>query len=205
MRNLTILTISLAALVACNKSIETTGSANQTTNLSTAEAFIDAFYSFNPARLKSFLNVAEESAPAILYYQGWAEGGNYEIVDRRPCEMMESHIISCSITVRDDAMLALGSDFHVTDTFKITFTNSHITSVTTSSNDLKVYDDAANWVRNELSELVRLPCQGFFDGGPTPGACARAMAEGYARFAESDDFPPEDELMTPRKSEDAQD
>ncbi len=86
-------------------------------------------------------------------------------------------------------MLALGIDFHVTDTFTITFANNNIASVETSSNDLPLYFEAADWVRKELPDLIREPCQGFFDGGATPGECARAMAEGYTRFAASDDFP----------------
>ena len=86
-------------------------------------------------------------------------------------------------------MLALGIDFHVTDKFTITFTNNNITSVETSSNDLPIYFEAADWVRKELPDPIREPCQGFFDGGRTPGECARVMAEGYARFAASDVFP----------------
>jgi len=61
--------------------------------------------------------------------------------------------------------------------------------VETSSNDMQVYYDAYDWVRENLPELVREPCQGYFDGGPTPADCARVMALGYARFAASSDFP----------------
>lgn len=153
--------------------------------LNLAEEFIDAFYSFDPAALKSLLSAAEESVPSIIYYQGWAEGGNYEIIDRKPCVEQESDKVSCSVTVRDDPMLALGVDFNVTDTFHISFTSGNIISVKTTSNDLQIYHDAADWVRSEMPELVREPCQGFFEGGPTPGACARAMARGYAKFSES--------------------
>jgi hypothetical protein len=61
--------------------------------------------------------------------------------------------------------------------------------VKTSSDDPQLYYDAADWVRNNLPELIKVPCEGFFDGGPTPGECAKAMAQGYARFAASEDFP----------------
>jgi hypothetical protein len=47
------------------------------TNISTAENLIDAFYSFDASRLEATLEHAEDSAPSILYYQGWAEGGNW--------------------------------------------------------------------------------------------------------------------------------
>lgn len=44
--------------------------------LATAEALIDAFYAFDPARLRTAMSGAPTSIPTILYYQGWAQGGN---------------------------------------------------------------------------------------------------------------------------------
>jgi hypothetical protein len=186
---LAIVSVALFSVVSCDDSQNTTADSNHATILSTAEALIDAFYSFDRSRLESFLSFAEESIPSIAYYQGWAEGGNYKIVNRRPCEEKGANVIRCAITVEDDPMLALGIDFKVTDTFEISFENGEIKSVETSSDDMQVYYDAAEWVRKELPELVEEPCQGFFAGGPTPGDCARAMAEGYRRFSASDDFP----------------
>ena len=184
-----VLVIASVLFAGCDGSGETTAQIDDESNLATAESFIDAFYSFDPAMLETFLASAEASASSILYYQGWAEGGNYKIVDRKPCELDSSNVVNCSITVEDDPVLALGIDFKVTDTFSITFTNSEITAVETSSNDQQIYYDARDWVRKELPEFVEVPCQGYFDGGPTPGDCARAMAEGYRQFAASDDFP----------------
>ena len=158
-------------------------------NISQDEALIDAFYSFNRLRLEPLLASARSSAPNILYYQGWAEGGNYKIVERKACEEVSPGLVSCAITVRDDPMLALGIDFNVTDTFNITFTNNQITLVDTTSNDLQVYLDAYAWVTKELQELIAVPCRGFFDAGPTPADCARAMTKGYTLFAASNDFP----------------
>ena len=179
----------LIALLACDASVETTIQIDDESYLSTAEAFIDAFYSFDPLALEATLSSAAGSVLAITYYQGWAEGGNYKIVDRKHCEIKAANVVSCSITVEDDPMLALGIDFDVTDTFEITFTDTAITAVETSSDDIQLYYDARDWVRRELPALVEEPCQGYFDGGPTPGDCARAMAQGYIQFAASDDFP----------------
>lgn len=189
MRSLIGSVVMAMALLTCAGSVETTDRVNAQSNLSIAEAFIDAFYSFDLLELTATLSSAAGSISAITYYQGWAEGGNYKTVDREPCELKSADVVSCAITVQDDPMLALGIDFHVTDTFEISFTNNSITAVETSSNDLQVYYDASDWVFRELPELVEAPCQGFFDGGPTPGDCARAMAAGYAQFAASDDFP----------------
>ncbi len=179
----------LIALLACDASVETTIQIDDESYPSTAEAFIDAFYSFDPLALEATLSSAAGSVLAITYYQGWAEGGNYKIVDRKRCEFKAANVVSCSITVEDDPMLALGIDFDVTDTFEITFTDTAITAVETSSDDIQLYYDARDWVRRELPALVEEPCRGYFDGGPTPGDCARAMAQGYIQFAASDDFP----------------
>ena len=181
--------VILIALLACDEAVESTSLINDEARLSSAEAFIDAFYSFDPLQLEATLLSAAGSVSAIAYYQGWAEGGNYKIVERGACELKAANVVSCPITVEDDPMLALGIDFKVTDTFEISFTGSEITAVETSSDDLQIYYDARDWVREQLPELVDAPCQGYFAGGPTPGDCARAMAEGYRQFAASDDFP----------------
>ena len=188
MRKKSILLSIILFLVSC-ASLE-----KQDRKILLAENFIDAFYSFEKYRLEAFLDTSKSSAPIILYYQGWAEGGNYEVLNRKPCVMIDPEVVSCSITVKDDPMLALGIDFNVTDTFTLTFTGNKLISVETSSNDLQVYHDAGAWVMKELPELVSLPCKGFFDGGPTPADCARAMTKGYARFAISGDFPDEIEI-----------
>ena len=94
-------------------------------------------------------------------------------------------------------MLALGIDFNVTDTFEISYSDGEIDAVETSSNDLQVFGDAREWVNERHSELIRTPCERMFDGGPTPGECVRAMVEGYARFAASDDFPEAESSLQP--------
>jgi predicted methyltransferase len=158
---------------------------SETNDVLVAEKFVDAFYSFKAHALTAILSSAEESIPSIVYYQGWAEGGNYQIISRAPCKEEKPSLISCSITVQDDLMLALGIDFNVTDTFHLSFNNSHISSVATSSNDLQVFRDAQEWVTNNLPELIKKPCRDFFNGGPTPGLCVKAMVQGYAKFAEN--------------------
>ena len=45
-----------------------------------AERFIDAFYSFDRQRLARELASADSAAPRLLYYQGWAKGGQYQVV-----------------------------------------------------------------------------------------------------------------------------
>ena len=183
-----VLTLGLI-VGACTDSPDADSQELSSQNLNSAEALIDAFYSFDPAKLKPLLTSAEVSVPAITFYQGWAEGGNYKIVERQPCKAESADVINCSITVEDDPVLALNIDFNVTDTFTITFSGTEIVSVETNSNDQQIYYDAFDWVTKEMPEVMGGPCQGFFDGGPTPGDCARAMTEGYRRFAASDAYP----------------
>jgi hypothetical protein len=135
-------------------------------NLLAAENLIEAFYSFDRNRLTHALESAKGSQPEILFYQGWAAGGNYRVVKRMPCVRDGSASANCSITVKDDLMGALGIPFNVTDTFHVSFAEGRIVAVKTSSNDLPVFDQAMKWVRRERSELVRVPCEGFFSGRP---------------------------------------
>jgi hypothetical protein len=175
----TAILLALTSLMACVPTLSVEG-----TRLAHAEALIDAFYAFDKKALEYHLDYAQASIPSITYYQGWAEGGNYQIISRAPCQIEAQDTVTCAITVRDDPMLALGIDFNVTDTFHISFSNGHISAVRTTSNDLQVYKDAAEWVQSEMPELISEPCEGFFAGGPTPGDCARAMTKGYAKFAD---------------------
>jgi hypothetical protein len=180
---------AFAILLLQNGCSEHQNTADQSVDLDAAENFIDAFYSFNREQLESALSSAKESESSIIYYQGWAAGGHYAIVNRMPCRQDGLRSASCSITVKDDLMGALGIAFDVTDTFHLTFFDEEIRSVRTSSNDLKVFDDAEKWVWRERPELVREPCKGYFDGGPTAGLCVQAMVRGFAEFAASDEFP----------------
>ena len=182
------LTVGLC-IGSCTYSPATDSQKLSTQNLHSAEALIDAFYSFDSAEIKPFLFSAESSTPAIIFYQGWADGGNYKVIDRQPCKAESNTVISCSITVEDDPVLALNIDFNVTDTFTVTFSGTEIILVETSSNDKQIYHDAFNWVTKEMPEVMSGPCKGFFNGGPTPEDCARAITEGYRKFAESNAYP----------------
>lgn len=151
-------------------------------NMKVAEGFIDAFYSFDAERLKTFLTATDDSAQRILYYQGWAEGGNYIVVNRGACEAKEPNLIECPITVQDDPVVALKTNFNVTDTFHLTFADNQIASIKTSSNDQPIYYEARKWVEKHMPEVMSGPCQNRGKSSGTPQDCARAMTEGYKRF-----------------------
>ena len=155
--------------------------------LAAAEAFVDAFYSFDSAALTATLPGAASSIPFVTYYQGWAEGGNYEVVNRTPCVGVGS-IYSCRITVKDDLARALNLDFDVTDTFSLFFSGEEITEVRFDSDDPELVDSAFDWLFGNRPELFDGVCAGFFEGGPTPGECVQAVVEGFEDFAASDAF-----------------
>jgi hypothetical protein len=152
-------------------------------DLAAAERMIDAFYSFDPAPLRAALASAESSVPVIAYYQGWAEGGHYQVLDRQPCRIVGPKEASCSITVKDDLIVALGLPMHVTDTFHVTFDGGRIVGVRTSSNDPPMFMEAFQWVKKERAAQIEEPCRDFFKGGPTPQLCVQAMVRGFAEFA----------------------
>jgi len=168
-------------LSACENSSD---QAHHSSNLMLADAerVISAFYTFESEKLLPLLINAPESAPAILYYQGWAKGGNYSVLKRHPCVAESASSASCSITVDDDLVLALKRAHKVTDTFTMHFTDGKITSIETTSDDEPIYREAFDWVVQTNPELMTQDCDGFFADGATPAACARAMAAGYHQF-----------------------
>ena len=157
-------------------------SANQNPLPAAAEKLIDAFYSFDPRRLRAPMADAPASQPQLLFYQGWAEGGNYAIIDRQPCQFDSESEITCAITVRDDLIAALGTGYWVTDKFHLTIREGRIVQVRNSSNDPPEFDQALNWLRRERPEVMAGPCRGFFAGGPTPHDCVRAVVEGFKAY-----------------------
>lgn len=147
-----------------------------------AEELISAFYSFDPDILRRELSSAPSSMPEILYYQGWAEGGAYVVIERKPCRFNKPNEVRCEITVKDDLIAALGTGFHVTDTFHLELQDERVVKVWTSSNDPPEFKQALDWLRRERPELLTGPCRGFFAGGPTPQDCVREVIKGFADF-----------------------
>ena len=150
--------------------------------LAQAEAFIDAFYSFDPERLGAALASAPGSREHILYYQGWAEGGNYVVRERKACILESATEVRCSITVKDDLIGALGTGFDVTDTFHLTFADGQIVGVKTSSNDPPDMAEGFKWLKRERPDIFTGPCKDMFAGGTTPQDCVRAVVKGFAEF-----------------------
>ena len=176
-----LVAVALLGMTGC-ATRPTSPSSGDNSRLATAEKLIHAFYSFDAAPLRAALADAPESAPQILYYQGWAEGGNYAVLDRKPCRSVSADEASCDIKVRDDLIAALGTGYWVTDTFHLTFRDGRIVKVRTSSNDPPDFEKALDWVRVQHPDLMTGSCRGFFAGGPTPQDCVRAVVKGFADY-----------------------
>ena len=170
--------LSVFLLNALNASAETAQSPE-----AKAEEVISAFYTFDAEKLAPLLLSAKESAPSLLFYQGWAQGGNYKVLKRHACVKINTEQVACSITVDDDLVLALKREHKVTDTFTFSFADGNIISIETSSDDEPIYRDAFEWTVQTTPALMKEECAGFFEDGPTPAKCARAMAKGFKRFA----------------------
>jgi hypothetical protein len=149
-----------------------------------AEAFIDAFYSFDPTELEPMLSNAATTRPLISFFQLYAEGANFTIVDRAPCEAQNATVVSCLVTVEEDFLKALQMDSNVTDTFNLIIRDGEIRQINTYSDSPDINDEARDWVFEQNPELTSGACQGFFFGGPTPGECAREVVAGFIAFME---------------------
>ncbi|MEO5975521.1 MAG: hypothetical protein ABIS36_14790 [Chryseolinea sp.] len=177
-----IIYLSFLILGGCKNSSHVEVPVNNSSNIVVAIKFIDAFYSFNRDSLASLLSNAEASQPNILYYQKWAECAHYEILKRNTFFEPSDSLVIFPVTVKDDLMAALKIAFNVTDTFHISFRHGRIRSVETASNDLNTYYDAKSWVKQNRPEFIEKPCEGIWDGGPTPCECVKGMLKGFVEF-----------------------
>lgn len=145
-------------------------------NLLLAERFIDAFYSWSPNALSTVLAKAPADSHRTLYYQAWAESGDYQIQTRRPCTITSPSQAECAITVTDNIGAALG--YIATDTFKLSFANNNLVAVRFTSDDPPILQELFAWLQKNRPEVFAGPCKGLFEDGTTPGACIRAVVQG---------------------------
>ncbi len=150
----------------------------QHSDLRTAEVFIDAFYSWDSISLEALLSPGEH-ADQMLYYQGWAKGANYKILERKPCTFVEAEI-SCAITVTDDFGSQL--DYTATDTFYFQIKDGRIHAARFESNDPPLFEEIIQWMMATKPEVLAGPCQGLFADGETPDDCARAVTTGIKEY-----------------------
>lgn len=175
MRMAALLTVFLAGS-ACDGH-----GASSAAPLTLAEAFVDAFYSWDAAALRALIQPGAD-ADRVLYYQGWAEAANYRISERQPCRAISPDTVSCAITVTDDFGQALG--YVATDTFTLSIRGDSVRAVTFEGDDPPVFEAVFDWIGETRPEVFTGPCRDMFDGGTTPGDCARAVAEAARAYVD---------------------
>lgn len=161
---------------------EVAGAVEPSASVLAAEAVITAFYSWDRSELAAAIGDAE-GAVELLYYQGWAEAANYAVQERKAC--VESQIIQvvCEVTVTDDFGEALG--YIANDTFRFVAGEGEVYSVSFEGDDPPVFMELFAWIGANQPDILSGPCQDIFDGGPTPGDCARAVANAARVFADA--------------------
>lgn len=169
---------SLLFIFSCRNVFNKEVYSNQSSNVDIAAEFIDAFYSFDKDTLKSILMHAKDSRHSILYYQKWAECGNYKVIKQNDFINKNDSVVQCPITVKDDLIGALEIDFNVTDTFRLTIINGQIRSIQTSSNDPDLFYEAKDWIKQNRPELIEKACEGSL----TACECVKATVEGFIEF-----------------------
>jgi hypothetical protein len=149
-------------------------------SISAAEAFIDAFYAWDSVGLSALTSPGRD-ADNVLYYQGWAEAANYVVKERRPCSQNDQHEVVCAVTVTDDFGKALG--YTATDTFTMIVRDGMVTDVSFAGDDPPVFEELFEWLASRRPQVFTGPGKDMFNGGTTPGDCARAVAQAAREFA----------------------
>ena len=154
------------------------GASVRSDDLKSAEAFIDAFYSYDEVRLAETMDAGDEGERA-LYYQAWAEAANYQIKKRRRCTLENGSAV-CKITVTDDFGRALG--YTATDTFVLTVENDLMIGVQSQGDDPPIFMELFDWISKNQPEVLAGPCADMFAGGQTPGECSRSVVLAANQF-----------------------
>jgi hypothetical protein len=128
--------------------------------------------------LESTLIHANDSKKRILYYQKWAECGNYKVIKRNNFIKKNDSLVLCPITVKDDLIGALEVNYNVTDTFHLTIINGEIRSVDTTSDDPPLFYEAKDWTKQNRPKLINKACEGEF----TACECVKATVQGFIEF-----------------------
>jgi hypothetical protein len=156
-----------------------TNEERQDPRLPIAEDVISAFYTWDSKALAQAI-VAGPDRDRMLYYQGWAQAANYAIQTRTPCFTDSTDAVICRVTVTDDFGRILG--YIATDTFTFSIIDEAVVALSSEGDDPPIFWDLIAWITETRPEVMDGPCQKYFSGGTTPGACAKAVVESARIF-----------------------
>jgi len=152
---------------------------SQDPRLPIAEAVISTFYTWDPKALEAAIAPGPDR-DRMLYYQGWAQAANYAVQTRTPCFADSTNVVICRVTVTDDFGRTLG--YTATDTFTFSIIDGEVVALSSEGDDPPIFWDLIAWITETRPEIMDGPCQNYFSGGTTPGACARAVVESARIF-----------------------
>ena len=148
-------------------------------------SFLDAFLSFDGEALRDIGGPAKDLG-SELYLQEFSASSNYVASDRRCAPTVLR--VTCTMVGSDDIAAALGGVTY-TDTFVIEVSGDIIRSVewSTASEPAGVFDGFFAWLQTTQQEVFAAggPCEGFFEGGDTPGECALAFLDRVEDYLEA--------------------
>ncbi len=177
---LSLLTLALQGCASKHSPASAITSAITQTPTEQAERILDAFYAYDMQALSNRLPTNADS-DRLLYYQAWAEAAHYAVKTRRPCQLQTGNKVQCAITVTDDFGTAMG--YTATDTFTFGFSDNHqLQSIAFEGDDPPIMQELQAWIGKTRPNILSGPCHRWFDGGTTPAACAKAVAQAANDF-----------------------
>lgn len=174
-----------AATAGCTNAVQNQPSARGSSPTDIAEAALDAFYSWDAESLAAMISTPQDR-DRLVYYQGWAQGADYQVQTRRPCRLTpdaSQAVVTCAVTVTDNFGKTLG--YIATDTFTFTVREAMISTVWFEGDDPPVFAQLLESIQQNQPEILTGPCKDMFAGGTTPGACAQAVVGAAEAFAKT--------------------
>ena len=162
-------------------SVATERQQGQDPRLGIAEGVISAFYTWDSDSLEQSV-VAGPDLDRVLYYQGWARAANYAVQTRYPCAVNLMDVVVCSVTVTDDFGRTLC--YTATDTFTLSIVDGRVVALSSQGDDPPVFWALIAWITEHRPEVMQGPCEHYFSGGTTPGACAKAVVDSARIFVQ---------------------
>ena len=150
-----------------------------------AEEFIDALYAFDrDAMLAITVPRRTNIEETLLFHQGWAEGADYTLTDREPCEFREGGAygtVVCHITAKHDLLEAVGlPDEAVPHEITVYHKDGWVTGIEIIADHPPVLDAAIAWAMDTHPELTGFsgPCWEIeYLHVAVPQTCAIAVTE----------------------------
>ncbi len=159
---------------------------NETELLAVGAAFLDAYYSGDPAAIEA---LTAEDAPLqnTLYSQAYDEASNVEVVERSCTVTAERTGVTCTTLTTDDVSTILGTAEMGTE-FVLRVVDDEILGVSINLDNPRQIDDLFTWITTTRPDIMEGPCAGVRSSLGPADECAIATTAAAAEFVETDDY-----------------